>query len=177
MVQPLSFLPPPQRGPAGEQGKRPAAARSTLTTASTRCWKKSWIRSRHTGSSPTFWRAYMSTSSTSTRVPRPSFAGRASRRARSGSAGGVSRSSGFRLAVEQAETLVAGELEGQHAPGMAEGAARGRPGPAPARSRAPRPGLSKQSETMAARGSSRPAASRNSPTAATGGSEAGSRNR
>ena len=69
------------------------AHRSTFTTACVRYWKKLIMRPREGGSLSTWPRRYISTSSRSTSVERPSSWGLDNSSATSGSAGGVSRSS------------------------------------------------------------------------------------
>ena len=95
------------------------AARSTFATACVRHWKKSTIRSRQIGFAPAFWRAYISTSSTRSRVDRPrggAFEQRGQQRL------GRRRLPllGCARPVEGAQAVGAAELEGEHAPGMAQ---------------------------------------------------------
>ena len=150
------------------------AARSTFATACVRHWKKSTIRSRQIGFAPAFWRAYISTSSTRSRVDRPRAAGRSSSAASSGSAGGVSRSSAapapWRARRPSAPpSWKASTLQGWRS---ARTSPSGPRTPSMPRSTSI---LSKQSETGTARGSAPPA--RNSRTAGRSGSASGSRNR
>ena len=69
------------------------AQRSTRAAAWQRYWKKSTSRTRSRSESAARSRAYISTSSISTSVERPSWSGRANRSESSDSAGGGSRSS------------------------------------------------------------------------------------
>ena len=136
--------------------------------------KKSTIRSRQIGSAPAFSRAYISTSSTRIRVDRPRACGRSSSVTRSGSAGGVSRSSASPVpwmarSPSAPPSWKASTLQGWRSVRVSPSGPRT---PSIPRSMSI---LSKQSEIGTARGSAPPA--RNSRTAGRPGSASGFRNR
>ena len=94
------------------------AQRSILVAAWVRYWKKLTSRLRQAGSSPTFSRAYIRTSSIRIKVARSSFSGIASRSTSRFSAGASRARRPEPVGMEQPQALGPGDLERQHAPGV-----------------------------------------------------------